>query len=39
MQRRFFTAPISVLSILLLVLLAYPVGLFSAGTRGGRAAA
>jgi hypothetical protein len=32
MKRRFFAAPTSVLSVLLLVLLAYPVGLFSAGT-------
>ncbi len=32
MRRRFFSAPVSVLSIMLLVLLAYPVGLFSAGT-------
>ena len=32
MKRRYFAAPTSVLSVLLLVLLAYPVGLFSAGT-------
>jgi hypothetical protein len=32
MTRRYFVAPTSMLSILLLVLLAYPVGLFSAGS-------
>jgi hypothetical protein len=32
MRRRFVAAPISMLSITLLVLLAYPVGFFSAGT-------
>ncbi len=32
MRRRLFAAPISMLSITLLVLLAYPVGFFSAGT-------
>jgi Alpha/beta hydrolase domain len=32
MKRRSFAAPTSLLSVLLLVLLAYPVGLFSAGT-------
>ena len=32
MKRHHFAAPTSVLSVLLLVLLAYPVGLFSAGT-------
>ena len=38
MKRRYFAAPTSLLSVLLLVLLAYPVGLFSAGVAAARRA-